>query len=63
MNKYESLLHHHARPLLGRDEKIEGLSYLTAGLLTQTHYIARVTDRRLIVVRISMTLTGLKAIF
>lgn len=63
MNKYEGLLLFHAKPLLGLGEKVEGIGYLTSGLIFLKHYITGVTDRRLIIVQIAPGLFGLNAIY
>jgi hypothetical protein len=63
VNKYEGLLRFHARPLLGLGERIEGIGYLTSGLIFVQHYIAGVTDRRLIMVQVGPGLFGLNAIY
>ena len=63
MTKYERLLHFHAQPLLGLTERVEGIGYLTSGFIFVRHYIAGVTDRRLILVQVNMGFFELKAIF
>jgi hypothetical protein len=63
VNKYEGLLLFHAKPLLGLGEKVEGIGYLTRGLIFVKHYIAGVTDRRLVMVQIAPGLFGLNAIY
>ena len=63
MTKYERLLHFHAQPLLGLTERVEGIGYLTSGFIFVRHYIAGVTDRRLILAQITMGFFELKAIF
>ena len=63
MNKYEGLLIFHAKPLLGLGEKVEAIGYLTSGLIFVKHYIAGVTDRRLIMVQIAPGVFGLNAIY
>jgi len=63
VNKYEGLLLFHAKPLLRLGEKVEGIGYLTSGWIFVKHYIAGVTDRRLIMVQIAPGLFGLNAIY
>jgi hypothetical protein len=63
VTKFERLLNFHAKPLLGLTEKVEGIGYLSSGFIFVKHYIAGVTDRRLILVQVTMGFFELKAIF
>jgi hypothetical protein len=63
LNKYEGLLHFHAKPLLELGEKVEAIGHLTTGLIFLKHFIGGVTDRRLVMVQIGPGLFGLNAIY